>query len=619
MRCLHCGYDNLTPNTDICPECGIYLPHLMQHLLPPNTKLRQDKYYDIQYAVGKGGFGVTYLATNTFLNTQVAIKEYYPQNCALRNPKTNGMTIPKNQTDAYNKGKEKFKKEATILLSINHPNIVRVLDVFPQNDTVYMVMEYLEGKTLKKLLEEKKLSLPEIHTIFTQIVAALHTIHTQKIYHLDLKPDNIIITPQNQVKLIDFGAAKKEIATIQRNSTRQFTEAYAAPEVLGGSDISAASDIFELGMILHECITGNLPPSALDRAFVSSKYHTWQPDQNNISEPYFTKIKSALLLDQNQRPQDINLWWNNNPIPTPPTPDPTPSKPSFFQKIFSTPVFTPPIPTTPNPSSNLLTYNFESVTVDDTGKIIKKVPRSANYFREDLGKGIYIDMTYIPPGSFTREDGLITIKNPFFIGKYTVTQAQWRIVASYPKINIDLNPDPSYFKGDNLPVENVTWDECQEFCARLSAKTGRKYHLTTEAQWGYACITNIENTDSPFHYGDTITTDLANYDGNYTFKNEPKGIYREKTTPVGIFPPNAFGLYDMHGNVWEGCEDDWSEDYKGCPKDGTALILNNTNQIKLVRGGSWNIGPYFCRSAYRYWRRRDDGYDYLGFRLGCLL
>ncbi|HEY9701091.1 MAG TPA: hypothetical protein V6C58_01505, partial [Allocoleopsis sp.] len=96
MRCLHCGYDNLPPHTDICPECGVYLPHLMQHLLPPHTKLRQDNYYQIEYALGKGGFGVTYLATNTFLNTQVAIKEYYPQNCALRNPKTKGMTIPKN-------------------------------------------------------------------------------------------------------------------------------------------------------------------------------------------------------------------------------------------------------------------------------------------------------------------------------------------------------------------------------------------------------------------------------------------------------------------------------------------------------------------------------------------
>ena len=283
----------------------------------------------------------------------------------------------------------------------------------------------------------------------------------------------------------------------------------------------------------------------------------------------------------------------------------------------------------------LQTIDFETVTVNDKGQEVKRKLGQAQYFTQDLGNGITLDMVSIPGGSFlmgTEESEIerlvkkfnreyfrrekpqhkVTIK-PFFMGKYQVTQAQWKVLASLPKVNRDLKPDPSSFKGDDLPVETVSWEDAVEFCQRLSKQTKREYRLPSEAEWEYACRAR---TTTPFYFGETITGDLANYDASYTYANEPKGEYREKTTPVGNFPPNAFGLYDMHGNVWEWCEDDWHDNYEGAPKDGSAWISEN-DSIKVVRCGSWIEAPVFCRSAYRFSGFPDDPFISIGFRVAC--
>jgi formylglycine-generating enzyme required for sulfatase activity len=204
---------------------------------------------------------------------------------------------------------------------------------------------------------------------------------------------------------------------------------------------------------------------------------------------------------------------------------------------------------------------------------------------------------------------------PFFMGKYQVTQAQWQAVAKFPQVNRELNPDPSRFKGANRPVEQVSWDDAIEFCSRLSQDTGRPYRLPSEAEWEYACRAG---TTTPFHFGETITTDLANYDGNYTYGQGPKGVYREETTEVGSFGvANNFGLYDMHGNVWEWCQDEWHDSYDGAPTDGSAWLGNEEgSDTRLLRGGSWGNDPGNCRSAYRNYLSFfviDD----IGFRVAC--
>ena len=258
--------------------------------------------------------------------------------------------------------------------------------------------------------------------------------------------------------------------------------------------------------------------------------------------------------------------------------------------------------------------------------IIKRYKKTAQYFTEDLGNGIELEMVLIPGGSFTmgsqeegssdreRPQNQVTIK-PFCFGKYPVTQAQWPAVAALPPVNQELKPNRSRFKGANRPVESVSWHHAVEFCNRLSNHTQRPYRLPSEAEWEYACRAG---TTTPFHFGETITTDLANYHGNYTYGNGVKGSYREETTEVGSFKiANQFGLYDMHGNVWEWCQDDWHDNYEGALTDGSAYMSNKTKSDKLLRGGSWNGNPENCRSACRHDNNLGNSNDNIGFRVVC--
>ncbi len=269
--------------------------------------------------------------------------------------------------------------------------------------------------------------------------------------------------------------------------------------------------------------------------------------------------------------------------------------------------------------------------------VIKRSRQTAQYFIEDLGSGIELEMVLIPGGSFlmgSPEDELerssnespqheVTIR-PFCMGKYPVTQAQWKAVASLPQVNGELDAEPSHFKGENHPVEQVSWYDSVEFCDRLSSHTTKRpYRLPSEAEWEYACRAG---TTTPFHFGETITTDLANYRGtdNEEFKwsgsygQGPKGIYRQQTTPVGSFNvANTFGLYDMHGNVWEWCADHWHHNYERAPKDGSTWLDDNDNQRRTLRGGSWSYNPNVCRSACRGKYDASERRYFIGFRVVC--
>jgi formylglycine-generating enzyme required for sulfatase activity/CheY-like chemotaxis protein len=270
-------------------------------------------------------------------------------------------------------------------------------------------------------------------------------------------------------------------------------------------------------------------------------------------------------------------------------------------------------------SLNLHFYEFEVATVNERGQIIQREPHQANYLAEDLGNGVTLEMVYIPGGSFIMGSppGEVKRKNNeepqhqvtvpgFFMGKYVVTQAQYQAI---------MGQNPSIFKGEKRPVEKVSWDDAVEFCNKLSQQTGHSYRLPSEAEWEYACRAG---TTTPFYFGETITTDLVNYNGNYPYASAPKGEYRTKTTDVGSFPPNAFGLYDMHGNVWEWCQDTWHENYNGAPTDGSAWIDNNYN-YRMLRGGSWNQSSRDCRCAIRNWSDPDYRYGNWGFRVVLVL
>ncbi len=273
-------------------------------------------------------------------------------------------------------------------------------------------------------------------------------------------------------------------------------------------------------------------------------------------------------------------------------------------------------------SNELKSFDFETVTVNNNGKIIKREINQNRYFNQLLGDGISLEMVAIPGNTFMmgspkgkghdseKPQHEVTIQ-PFFMGKYPVTQAQWKAVAALSQINRKLDPNPSRFKGDKRPVERVSWYDAVEFCDRLSQHTGKSYRLPSEAEWEYACRAG---TITGFHFGDTVTPELANY-----YDSE----YRE-TTEVGSFGvANAFGLYDMHGNVWEWCLDDWHDNYEGAPIDGSVWVHKNDNlsqnqRYACMRGGSWYNYPGGCRSVSRnnYFRAVDDN-NIIGFRLAC--
>jgi formylglycine-generating enzyme required for sulfatase activity len=203
----------------------------------------------------------------------------------------------------------------------------------------------------------------------------------------------------------------------------------------------------------------------------------------------------------------------------------------------------------------------------------------------------------------------------FFMAKYPVTQAQWRSVAAMPQFKRELNPDPSSFKGYRRPVEQVSWEDVIEFCARLSKHTKRQYRLPTEAEWEYACRAG---TTTPFHFGATISPELANYSSSTAYADGLTGKSRGETIPVDHFKvANAWGLCHMHGNVWEWCADHWHSDYRNAPDDGSAWLTDDAGALRVNRGGSWFNSPWYCRSAYRDINDPADRFNFLGFRLAC--
>jgi formylglycine-generating enzyme required for sulfatase activity/uncharacterized caspase-like protein len=302
--------------------------------------------------------------------------------------------------------------------------------------------------------------------------------------------------------------------------------------------------------------------------------------------------------------------------------------------------------------------SFDVASVDEKGTRNPPARSTATVFTEELGSNARLDMVSMPDGSFTMGSPLdeperrpnegpqryVTL-NSFFFGASPVTQAQWAavVLAHSDRVHRDLDPKPSFFRGVDLPVESITWSDAEEFCLRLAEITGRPYRLPSEAEWEYACRAG---TATPFNFGPTITSELANYCGiggavcgesdgkslasdvydgvkygSGGYGQGPAGIFRATTTRPGTFPPNQFGLYDMHGNVWECCLDKSTEDYSTAPLDGTPNLLGPKDSLRILRGGSWSHNPAICRSAYRDSIGPDDAgwWGRIGLRVVCTL
>ena len=668
----------------------------------PGNELKS-RPYRIEKVLGEGGFGITYKAKNLPLDIPVVIKT---PNSKLQRDRN------------YPKYVQNFTREARQLakLGLNpHPHIVRVTNLFQEDNLPCIVMDFIPGESLYDLVQTQgKLSETKAVEYIKQIGSALTVCHKAGIIHRDVHPNNILIRNDNgKAVLIDFGIAG---TTQTSRNTHSGNRAFAPWEQLASWEQQNSKtpqvDIYTLAASFYYLVTGEVPIECLARKYNNSELI--EPKQLNPSLSGTVNkaiLKGMEVLPEN-RPNSIREWLDllvaipkkkdnkeqsSNKREIPATFIPVKEQPvepvvipEPSQKNTSIPKINknnPPgsnvtrrrwlkyaglsvgaigvtligkglwndfgkdrwnnlsqqigkidPPKEANNKPSLAEYKFYVITVNDRGEEIKLEEGKAKYFTEDLGNGITLEMVEIPGGTFMMgtedeeierlvkkyDNNWLRSEKPrhkvtipaFYMGKFQVTQAQWKAVAELPQIGIKLGFAPSSFTGDKLPVEYVSWYDAVEFCARLSKHTGKEYRLPSEAEWEYACRAG---TTTPFHFGETITSDLANYNGNYTYANEPKGEYRGTTMPVGSFPPNAFRLYDMHGNVWEWCEDSWHENYQAAPNDGGAWISlkNNDNRYRILRGGSWSYYPWGCRSAYRDGINPDVRSDDFGFRLAC--
>jgi formylglycine-generating enzyme required for sulfatase activity len=577
-QCLNptCLHQN-PQGTNFCENCGSKI-------------LLDDRYRPIKF-LGEGGFGRTFQAIDEKrLNTPCVIKQFLPQQVG---------------SAALAKATELFQQEAQRLQELGkHPQIPDLEAFFSQDNRLYLVQDFIDGQNLfEEFQTQGKLNEPQIRTILTELLPVLQFIHDNQVIHRDIKPENIIRSKNGQLFLIDFGVSKETSGSIlTRVGTVTGTPGYAPPEQFRGM-VYHSSDLYSLAVTCVRLLTGHFQEAdGADKLFDTRKMQ-WQWQKYVSLSQELTTVLETMLQDIPTRRYDsaaevLAALANQKTIVIPTSQTQTFQNP--LKQIFQ---FISPPTNPPKPPTNI------NVNIN-----------AQSSFTEDLGNGVKLEMIAIPGGTFwmgspaneaERGDNespqhQVTVPS-FFMGKYPLTQAQYQAI---------MGKNPAYFKGNNRPVENVSWDDAVRFCQKLSQRTGKNYRLPSEAEWEYACRAG---TKTPFSFGDNITTDLVNYNGNYPYKSAPKGKYREQTTDVGTFPPtfppNPFGLYDMHGNVWEWCEDDWHENYIDAPTDGSAWNSQSGSNTKLLRGGSWSGLARYCRSADRNRYSRDNRNFNDGFRV----
>lgn len=302
MRCLNCNTGGLTWSVHSCPHCGVSMRALMSDMLVPRTTLRRT--YEIDFPIGRGGFGITYQARHLTLGHVVAIKEFYPRDHANRQGVEMNVAATSDQADVFARNLQRFIEQGRSLAQLAHPNVIRVFDLFVERGTAYLVMELVEGGTLRGLLNQKRtLPFEQVESVTQQLVSALEAVHERRIFHLDIKPENILLTPDGRAVLVDFGAARQGFS---RLSTQAYTVQYAAPEVVAGDDVGPDSDLFELGMIVHEMLTGQRPPCALERML---KKDDWTP--HDLPADWHALVHSAVRLKRSERPPTLTAWWES--------------------------------------------------------------------------------------------------------------------------------------------------------------------------------------------------------------------------------------------------------------------------------------------------------------------
>lgn len=571
--------------------------------------------YRLMRLLGEGGMGMVFVAQHTILGHEVALKCMRPE-YARRQPKA----------------RERFFREAKLAFSLrdtNRDRIVKVTHVDEVGDVPYLIMELLKGKSLHDYLIDHH--IPDLSftlKLAQHVGEGLSIAHRAGLIHRDIKPHNLWIEelPAGdwRCKILDFGLARAMEVDDGLTTTGAAvgTPAFTSPEQWSGRDVDHRTDLFSLGVVLFRLVAGECPFQAENAREFMFRICFDPPKQllqlkPSTSPPLTALIHRLLEKDKEKRPLTAQALLDE------------------LNGIFRAPGTD--IQLIPHVEAERKRGEWFEQPLDCTGPngadeaTVQRVQRNWSEalglpvaMSVDLGEDVKMEFVLIPPGKFwmgspdseemrdSNEGPLhvVTLTKPFYLGKYQVTQQEYLQL---------IGTNPSHFakvaRWRRHPVETVNWHAAAKFCELLTPRLMlcglSRATLPTEAQWEYACRAG---TRTPFHFGGVLNGDKANCDGRYPYGTTKKGKYLKMTCPVGVYTGNAFGLFDLHGNVWEWLLDAWEE--KAYQAEGRIdPFVSNPDARHCLRGGSWRIKPWLCRSAGRY--GFDASYDFYlyGFRV----
>lgn len=601
----------------------------MKYTLPIGAKLHSPKRtYTIEKVLGQGGFGITYKVSanlkvdNVTIRTHFAIKEFFMSEACERD-EHNSICYSSPVKDKVEESRKDFLAEAQRLnkISLEHPNIIHVNEVFEANNTVYYVMEYLDAGSLRDYVRKQgALSEQEALAIMVPIMQAVEYLHQHKMSHLDVKPDNVMLkedpeTGETIPVLIDFGLSKHYDKNGKPTSTVRvsgFSDGYAPVEQYTGIYFfTPQADVYALAATLYYALVGkdpviaseqteekilkNLPKGISDsvkKAILSSM--KMQKEERCPSVSIMLADLSASSVENAQNEQNENLTKKSNET-------------QVIKKTHKK--HSMRIAWSVAGIIGLVAVVWMAIMVfRDILPLSKKKAKNVEVksdksqsFHEELAipvnSNVYVELVKVEAGSFDMgatpemenpDDNekpvhRVTLSKDYYLSKNEVTQRLWKTV---------MGNNPSNFKGDDLPIEHVSWNDCQDFISKLNSMTGQQFRLPTEAEWEYAARGGNESHGYQYSGSNTI--------GEVAWYCDTSGF---KTHAVGTKQPNELGIYDMTGNVWEWCQDRYD-----------AYVLNPLDPpsdypYRIKRGGSCREHVKFCRSSYRGSASPDDRGD----------
>ena len=558
-----------------------------ENMLPVGTLLRGGT-YQITKQLSSGGFGNTYVVQNVSFDETYAMKEFFMKGVNLRVDGEVTVSVSDNKT-TFESQKNKLKKEAQRLRKLHNSHIVQVHDLFEEYGTVYYVMDYIDGESLDERLKRTNQPLAEAEALdyMRQVLEALQVVHHQQpqLLHLDIKPANIMVDRQGCAYLIDFGASKQlssdESNTLSTSTGMSYTVGFAPSEQIEQNyeRMGPWTDYYALGATLYRLLTMQQPPSPSEISEDADEAFRFPA---TVSDSTQQLIRWMMAPNRKKRPQTVEEMLNIFNSKTDSVND---------HDVDESTLFEPRIGMNVNSAISKLIANMVYVE-GGTFMMGATIIGRKNGWLNFLGK--QDNAVYDREASSDEKPAHQVILSSFSIGKYEVTQEEWEAV---------MGSNPSQFKGAKRPVEQVSWDDCQEFIRKLNALTGKRFRLPTEAEWEYAARGGNRSQGYKYASGNNIGS-VAWYEGNSN----------SETHLVGQKQSNELGLYDMAGNVWEWCQDWYDSSYYG-NSPSTNPVNNTSASLRVARGGSWLNLAGNCRMSFRNFRAPGYRSSYLGLRL----